>query len=102
MILQLEQLKNSFLPRMTVEELIVLHGGATDLIDGYTDFKLDAPEWLQARVKELAREVNARRRDVLALKLRQAKARRETLKPDAEKRTDLDKQIAQLEVELAE
>lgn len=93
----IEKLKNLVVAKYQVEELIELRAGARSLFDEYATQKLDQPEWLSNSVNDLDREIAARVRDERARRLSEARARRSSLKTLDEKRSDLDREIAELE-----
>jgi hypothetical protein len=96
-MLELDELKNLDLIRLSLEEVVYLYGTATSLKRCYMELSTDAPVWLDERISELKREVRTRKTDVMAKRLREAKIRLESLKTAEEKREALRKEIAELE-----
>jgi len=80
---------------------VALRMFAGQLRDFYEKMQLEPPEWLDTRIKELSREIKSRTADMLEKRLREAKARREALKPATERREEVDAEIKRLEEQLA-
>jgi len=67
---------------------------------GYGELGLDAPDWLQNKLREGEVELNYRLRDAKERKLAKLKLQKERLKTPDQKRSDVDAEIAKLESEL--
>lgn len=61
---------------------------------------IEAPNWLIEGVRSAARELNEKIRDQRAATLKKMKMQRENLRTAEEKRSDLDRQIAELEKQI--
>lgn len=96
----LEKLRNLEVDRLNIEEAVVLAAFGRNFKAEFAFQNCDVPEWLDARLRELSREISVRTQDALEAKLKKAKALRETLKPAEERRAELDTQIADLEAKL--
>ena len=83
-----------------LEEAVFLTALVALMRAEYEKLKEPTPEWLDARGKALAREINSRRRDQLELRLRQAKSARSRLMTADERRAQTDREIAELEAAL--
>lgn len=84
-----------------LDEVVASLAVANNIVTQYAALGLPAPDWLKDKVDTLAREVKARHRDLLELRLKQAKQRRERLKTRDEQKADVDAEIAALEKSLA-
>ena len=93
----LDLLKNFDANRLDMEQLVELSAEARKMASEYEALKVEVPEWLGIQTKSLRREIASRDADRKERALRDLKARRSTLKTVDEKRTELDKQIADLE-----
>ena len=90
-------LRNLNLNRMSVDEAIYLLGDAKAFRDNYAGFAIEVPEWLNDAISSLEKDVRARRRDELERRLKEAVARRASLRTAEEKRTATDEEIKRLE-----
>lgn len=92
----LETLKHLDVERLDFDELIALSAFAKLLRAEYESAS-EVPEWLDDAGRSLKRDLQARQADATEKRLRELKARRETLKTPDQKRADIDKEIADLE-----
>src|ERR1700675_3878849 len=96
-ITMIEKLKNLTVAKYQGEALTELRAQARLLYSEYESQKLDIPDWLNSAVNDLDREIASRVRDERSRRLSEARARRASLKTTEEKRSDLDKEILELE-----
>lgn len=80
-----------------VDEAVSLYAFGKTLGQTYSEFGLEAPEWVGEQLEVLSREIKDRQRDALIRDLKNAKAQREGLATVDEKRAKLDARIARLE-----
>lgn len=93
----LEKLKNLDVERIDLDEAVELSAIGRVVKDEYEKNGAEAPTWIDDRLREVRREIRARQADMIDKRLREAKARRASLKTTEEKRADLDREIAELE-----
>lgn len=93
----LDQLKNLNIPSIDLDEAVALSAFGRMLKAEYETLGAETPEWLDNRLRELRREVKVRQQDSIEKRLREARARMETLKTPTERRDDLAKEIERLE-----
>jgi hypothetical protein len=93
----LSELKNFDAKRMDIVELVAVASFGRDLLAEFEELGVESPEWIAQNLTAVHREIKSRNADRIASKLRDAKARLETLKTPSEKRTDLQAEIARLE-----
>lgn len=92
----LEKLKNLDVARPDVEELVFLSAMATVAHAEFEKLSVDVPEWLDARTRELKREIRARQQDQIDRRVREITARLDTLKTPTEKRQELQAELEKL------
>lgn len=92
----IERLKNLDIERLDVDEMIAMSAFAKQLSAEYEALALDKPDWLGVKSTELKREINARLGDLRDKRIREIKARLNTLKSAEEKRADLQKELERL------
>lgn len=93
----LNLLKNFDAERMDVDELVALSLFARQLHGEYETLNLDVPDWVDESTRGVRLEIRSRVSDLLAKRLKEAKARRASLRTTEEKRTELDAEIEKLE-----
>ncbi len=93
----LDELKRFDKDRISIEEAVALSAYARVYRNEAEVLGLETPDWFDQRVKELHREIEARKADQLDARLTKLKSRRAALLTPDEKRADIDKQIAELE-----
>ena len=98
----LSQLKNFVADRLDVDELIALAAFGRQLRNEYETHQLDEPDWLDAQLKTLRREIQVRNSDKLEARRREINARLESLKTPAQKKAELLKEKAAIEKQLQE
>lgn len=95
------QLKNLSLDRLDVEEAVALYSFGSIMQSTYTMFGVPSPDWLDANMTALGKEIRSRHRDMLEARLKSAMARRDALKTAEEKRAAADSEIEALQKALA-
>ena len=98
--MSISQLKQLDCDRYDIDELVALSAEGKALQAEYASLGVDEPEWLGAAVRSLSRDVRTRQADAVEKRLRQAKARLQALKPQAERRAELEAEIAALQSKL--
>jgi hypothetical protein len=93
----LEKLKGFEAERCGAEELVALSAFGRSLAEEYTRLKLDAPDWLNDRIAEVGRELQARLADMKAKRVKELKAKLSTLRTAEERRKDIEAELARLE-----
>lgn len=97
---QLDQLRAFDADRTSTDEGIALSLFARQMNEEYERRKFPVPEWLSDKLRVIDRWLEAHRRDILELRLREAKATQSTLLTTAERRDKVTADIAKLEAEL--
>lgn len=97
----LDDLKNFNAERMDLTELVALASFADSVVAKSQELSVELPEWVTENTKSLHREIKSKNQDRLAMKLKNAKARLETLKTPDEKRKATEDEIAKLTQQLA-
>jgi hypothetical protein len=93
----LQQLRSFDPDRGDLEDVVALSSFAKSFRSEFEHNNLEVPSWLDDKIRELGREIRNRSADNIAMKLKEAKARRAVLRTTEEKRAELDKEIAKLE-----
>jgi hypothetical protein len=96
----LEKLKQLNCDRLDLDEAVALHAFAGVMETSFAGFGVASPKWLTDAQRALDEEIRRRARDDLMARLARAKARKEALKTEAQKRADVDGEIAALEAAL--
>lgn len=97
----LDDLKNWNADRMDITELVALVSFADGVVAKFQELGIEAPEWVGENTRAIHTEIKSKNRDRLAMKLKAAKARLETLKTPDEKRKATEDEIARLTEQLA-
>lgn len=97
----LEQLQALNVDRIDFDEQIFLLVMAEQAKAKFEGFGVPSPSWLAEAIGTLTEEIKRKRRDQLALQLKQARQKREKLKTAEEKRADTDAEITRLEQALS-
>ncbi len=96
----LETFRKVNIDGVDLEKAIALLAFGRALQAEYTEIEVEAPDWVQIRMRELRREINTRVADAKEKRLSELKSRRETLEsPEARKRK-IDAEIKKLEQEV--
>lgn len=93
----LERLKSLAIEGLDLDEAVHLSMVAGQLREHYGNLQLESPDWLDTRIRELRREIKTRTADALEKRLKEAKARFESLKPASERRDEAAAEIKKLE-----
>lgn len=93
-------LKNLDVNRMSLEDAVGLSAYGKSLLHEYAEYEVEAPEWLILRTREIQRLIGSMTRDAKEKRLRELKARRESLDDAATRKRKTDAEIKKLETEL--
>ncbi len=93
----LKELRGLDVERTDLDEMVALSTFGRAMNAEYDRLAIPIPEWLEDRLTELDRETRLRRTDALEKKLKELKARKETLKTAEQKRTDVDSEMLKIE-----
>jgi uncharacterized protein involved in exopolysaccharide biosynthesis len=99
--MSLESLKSLDTKRADLESLVEESAEARIVESEFKELGIELPGWFEPAVSSLRREIKTRNQDALAARLRDLKARRESLKTIDEKRNAIDAEIAALEAKTA-
>ena len=99
--MNLAQFKNFTADRMDIDELVALMAFGKSLRAEYDALQMEEPNFLDIQLKSLRREITARTADKLEARKRELTARIDSLKTPAQKKTELEKELANLEKQLA-
>ena len=86
--------------RMDIDELVALHAFGKSLRAEYDTLQLEEPSFVDLQLKSLRREITARTADKLESRKRELTARIDSLKTPAQKKTELEKELAAIEKQL--
>lgn len=98
----LETLKNFNASAASIEEMVALRAYGRLVRDEFDGLMIDVPEWLDAQLKNLARQIKAKNADRLEARRKELRARLESLKTPNEKKAELRKELAALDRQLVE
>lgn len=87
--------------RMDIDELVALMAFGKSLRTEYDALQMEEPAFVDLQLKSLRREITARTADRLEARKRELTARIDSLKTPAQKKTELEKELANLEAQLA-
>lgn len=93
---QLNQLKQLDLDSVELDEAIAYHTFAKQLRQGYEERNIDVPEWLDTKLRDLNRTIEAKVADRKDLRIREIKAGLTNLETAAERRAKLQKELEAL------
>lgn len=91
-----EKLRQMNLQRADADELVGMLAFGNIMRTTYQKFELSVPDWLDENMNALTREIRARHQDMLEARLKEVRARRETLKTTEERRAALDAEEARI------
>lgn len=97
----LNDFRNFNVDRLDIHELISLAAFGRALRDEYEHHQIEEPNWVDAQLKSLRREISSRNADRLESRRREVSARLESLKTPAQKKAELLKELAALDKQLA-
>ena len=90
-------LKNFNADRADMEDLVGLLADAKALRDEYEALQIEEPEYIDTTIKSIRREITSRNADKIAARKRELTARIDSLKTPAQKKNELEKELAALE-----
>jgi ATP-dependent Lon protease len=90
-------LKNFNADRLDMDELVGTLADAKALRAEYDSLQVEEPEYLDGTIKAIRREITSRNADKIAARKRELTARIDSLKTPAQKKTELEKELAALE-----
>jgi len=93
----LEEFRNFNKDRLDLDDLVTLAAFGRLLRAEYEAEKVDEPEFVNIQLMVLRREIASKMADKRAARLRQIKTQLHGLKTTAERREDLEKELAELE-----
>ena len=80
-----------------VDELVAALAFGKSLRNEYEALQIEEPEYIDTTIKAIRREITARNADKIAARKRELAARIDSLKTPAQKKTELEKELAALE-----
>lgn len=92
----LDRLRNLNLEVGDIDDMMAMYAFGQQVKATYNSFAMDAPEWLDANLALLHKEIASRVRGELEARLRKVVLRREALKTREEKRGDLEQEEQRL------
>jgi hypothetical protein len=90
-------LKNFNADRLDMEDLVGLLADSKALRTEYEALQIEEPEYIDTTIKAIRREITSRNADKIAARKRELTARIDSLKTPAQKKTELEKELAALE-----
>jgi ATP-dependent Lon protease len=90
-------LKNFNADRLDMEDLVGLLADCKALRAEYEALQIEEPEYIDTTIKAIRREITARNADKIAARKRELAARIDSLKTPAQKKAELEKELAKLE-----
>lgn len=93
----MEQFKSFNIERADLDELVSMSAFGRQFRAEHEALNVPIPEFVDDNLRSIRREIDARLADRRAVRIRQLKAERESLKTAAEKRDAIDKELAALE-----
>lgn len=97
----LSQFRNFQADRMDIDELVALAAYGRALRDEYEKHNLDEPEFVDAQLKSLRREITARNADRLESRRKEINSRLESLKTPTQRKSELLKERQEIDKQLA-
>lgn len=82
---------------LDMSQLVALSAFGRSLRAEYESFQIEEPEWLGVQLNTLRREVHSRNADSIEARRREIRSRLDSLKTPAEKREELQKELAELD-----
>jgi hypothetical protein len=92
----INELKNANINRPDTEELVALLSFAWALSKTYAELKIETPDWLDSRTKEITREINMRELANKDKRIKEVEARLTSLESTEEKKTRLKRELEEL------
>jgi hypothetical protein len=90
-------LKNFNADRLDMDELVGLLADSKALRTEYEALQIEEPEYIDTTIKAIRREITSRNADKIAARKRELTARIDSLKTPAQKKLELEKELASLE-----
>ena len=90
-------LKNFNADRLDMEDLVGLLADCKALRAEYEALQIEEAEYIDTTIKAIRREITSRNADKIAARKRELTARIDSLKTPAQKKTELEKELAALE-----
>ena len=90
-------LKNFNADRLDMEDLVGLLADSKALRAEYEALQIEEPEYIDTTIKAIRREITSRNADKVAARKRELKARIDSLKTPAQKKSELEKELAALD-----
>ena len=90
-------LKNFNADRLDIDEMVGLLADSKALRTEYEALQIEEPEYIDTTIKAIRREIASRNADKIAARKRELTARIDSLKTPAQKKTELEKELAALE-----
>jgi len=90
-------LKNFNADRLDMEDLVGLLADSKALRAEYEALQIEEPEYIDTTIKAIRREITSRNADKIAARKRELTARIDSLKTPAQKKAELEKELAKLE-----
>lgn len=87
--------------RLDITQLVALAAYGRQLRDEYEHLNLEAPEWVDTQLKSIRREIQTRNAERVEARLKEAKARLDSLKTPTERKSEIKREIATLEKQLS-
>lgn len=98
--MNVQQLKNFDIDRLSIEELVALHADAVILQGAFKDVELEEPDWLTLNAKALRREIKTRTADRLEKRKMEIQASINALKTPTERKRELQAELQEVEAQL--
>jgi hypothetical protein len=99
--MSLNTFKSFSADRMDIDELVALMAFGKSLRAEYDALQMEEPAFVDLQLKSLRREITARTADKLEARKRELTARIDSLKTPAQKKQELEKELATLDKQLA-
>jgi ATP-dependent Lon protease len=95
--MNINALKNFNADRLDMDELVGLLADSKALRTEYEALQIEEPEYIDTTIKAIRREITSRNADKIAARKRELTARIDSLKTPAQKKAELEKELASLE-----
>ena len=100
-IMSLGTFKSFTADRMDIDELVALMAFGKSLRAEYEALQMEEPAFVDLQLKSLRREITSRFADKLEARKRELASRIDSLKTPAQKKSELEKELANVEAQLA-
>lgn len=95
--MNINALKNFNADRMDMDDMVGLLADCKALRTEYEALQIEEPEYIDTTIKSIRREITSRNADKIAARKRELTARIDSLKTPAQKKAELEKELAALE-----